>query len=83
MSGWVSIPNCSDQGGMMAINLDHVVIFYDLGGFTYEGDTEPTSRINVILTDGSKRVFNMTARMFAAMIAARGESIRILEEVTA
>lgn len=82
MSRWVSIPNGEAKDGMMAINLDHVVVFYDLGPKAFEGDPEPIDRVNVILDDGSKRVLNMTAREFAGLISYQ-ESITILEEVKA
>lgn len=82
MSRWVSIPNGTQQEGMMAINLDHVIVFYDVGAKAFEGDSEPIERVNVILDDGSKRVFNMTARQFAGLIS-HVEPIMILDEVQA
>ncbi|MDQ5860647.1 MAG: hypothetical protein M3536_00080 [Actinomycetota bacterium] len=80
MSRWVSIPNGQEKDGMMAINLDHVVVFYDLGAREFDGDPEPIERVNVILSDGSKRVLNMTAREFGGLISFQ-EPIFILEEV--
>lgn len=82
MSRWVSVPNGKNHDGMMTINLDHVVTFYDVGPKQYERDPEPIERVHVILTDGSRRVLNMTAREFAARISQQ-EPIPILEEVPA
>jgi hypothetical protein len=72
MTAWVSVPNGKDGEGIFNINVDHIVVYYDVGPIAFEGDDEPSPRVHVILSDGSRRVFNMTAREFTARIPVRG-----------
>jgi hypothetical protein len=65
---WVVIPNGKKQDGIMSINTDHIIRYFDLGLKEFDGDPEPRPYVSVQLSNGDKPILQMTARQFYSLL---------------
>lgn len=61
---WINVSNRADGSGLMSINSNHVVRYFDLGPITYENGEHAENRCQVQLSNGDNLVIHISAREF-------------------